>query len=71
MARVYARQCPQCSAQVQWPDTPTYPFCSKRCRLLDLGLWARGDYRIPTDEPLDEDAWLELSARDEENVEEE
>lgn len=56
MTSKLTRQCPQCSVQVTWPDTQTYPFCSNRCRLVDLGLWARGDYRIPTDEPLDEDA---------------
>jgi endogenous inhibitor of DNA gyrase (YacG/DUF329 family) len=24
-----------------------FPFCSERCRLLDLGKWASGEYRIP------------------------
>ena len=24
-----------------------YPFCSERCRLVDLGRWFSGDYRIP------------------------
>lgn len=66
MTRAQIRQCPQCSAQVQWPATPTYPFCSDRCRLIDLGLWARGDYRIPTDEPLDEEDWLAFEAGEEE-----
>ena len=71
MRRGHTRQCPQCAEWVQWPDTPTYPFCSERCRLIDLGLWARGDYRIPTDEPPEEDAWLELSGGDEMDVEHE
>ncbi|HOX06321.1 MAG TPA: DNA gyrase inhibitor YacG [Planctomycetota bacterium] len=26
---------------------PNFPFCSKRCRLLDLGRWFDGHYRIP------------------------
>jgi endogenous inhibitor of DNA gyrase (YacG/DUF329 family) len=69
VTRMPTRQCPQCSTQVRWPDTPTYPFCSNRCRLIDLGLWASGDYRIPTDEPLDEDAWLGLSVEDAEDIE--
>ncbi|MBL7214875.1 MAG: DNA gyrase inhibitor YacG [Phycisphaerae bacterium] len=25
-----------------------FPFCSERCRLVDLGTWLEGDYRIPT-----------------------
>jgi len=24
-----------------------FPFCSQRCRLVDLGAWLEGDYRIP------------------------
>ena len=30
-----------------WPD---FPFCSRRCRLVDLGKWIEGEYRIS--EPL-------------------
>jgi hypothetical protein len=29
------------------------PFCSERCKLLDLAGWANGDYRIPGD-PVEE-----------------
>ncbi|MCZ6872917.1 MAG: DNA gyrase inhibitor YacG [bacterium] len=66
MARTYTRKCPQCSTLVQWPTTKTYPFCSNRCQLIDLGLWARGDYRIPSEEPIDEETWLEFSKGEEE-----
>jgi endogenous inhibitor of DNA gyrase (YacG/DUF329 family) len=31
------------------------PFCSKRCRDIDLGRWLRGVYRVETDEGLPED----------------
>lgn len=41
------RQCPHCDREVTWPETATYPFCSERCRLIDLGVWAAGDYRLP------------------------
>ena len=51
MGRTYSRQCSQCSQVVTCPETPLYPFCSERCRLLDLGAWASGDYRLPG-EPL-------------------
>jgi endogenous inhibitor of DNA gyrase (YacG/DUF329 family) len=27
-------------------NTPTYPFCSERCRLVDMGKWFDGEYRI-------------------------
>lgn len=68
MTRTYSRKCPQCSLVVQWPTTDTYPFCSDRCRLIDLGLWAQGDYRIPTEEPIDEETWQELFKEEEEGM---
>jgi endogenous inhibitor of DNA gyrase (YacG/DUF329 family) len=41
--------CPQCGKRVEWSDTNTHrPFCSERCRLLDLGAWASERYRVAT-----------------------
>ena len=62
----FHRQCPQCSQLVTWPDTPTYPFCSERCRLIDLGVWARGDYRIPGEQVSDDESWPELATEEDE-----
>jgi endogenous inhibitor of DNA gyrase (YacG/DUF329 family) len=39
-------RCPICKKDVQ-PGDPDFPFCSERCRLLDLGNWASGKYVIP------------------------
>ena len=40
--------CPQCNAAMVWStDNPYRPFCSERCKLIDLGQWATGAYRIP------------------------
>ena len=34
-------QCPTCGADVEWSEAfPVRPFCSERCRLIDLGAWA-------------------------------
>lgn len=38
--------CPKCRKAARWPDNPFRPFCSERCKLLDLGAWADEDYRI-------------------------
>ncbi|HQO26762.1 MAG TPA: DNA gyrase inhibitor YacG [Acidobacteriota bacterium] len=38
--------CPVCRRPVSWEDTPYRPFCSERCRLMDLGRWADGAYRV-------------------------
>jgi uncharacterized protein len=36
----------------EWPD---YPFCCRRCRVIDLGRWLGENYRIPTNDlPSDE-----------------
>jgi endogenous inhibitor of DNA gyrase (YacG/DUF329 family) len=40
--------CPQCNAAILWSmENPFRPFCSERCKLIDLGQWASGAYRIP------------------------
>jgi endogenous inhibitor of DNA gyrase (YacG/DUF329 family) len=39
--------CPTCKKEAHWDDNPFRPFCSERCRLIDLGKWASEDYRIP------------------------
>ncbi|HKX53230.1 MAG TPA: DNA gyrase inhibitor YacG [Nitrosospira sp.] len=40
--------CPQCGKSIVWDDSnPFRPFCSERCKLIDLGQWATESYRIP------------------------
>jgi endogenous inhibitor of DNA gyrase (YacG/DUF329 family) len=39
---------------VRWQGNPHRPFCSERCRLVDLGRWATESYRLAGD-PLAED----------------
>lgn len=40
--------CPMCEQPAeQGRDNAWRPFCSERCKLLDLGKWLDGDYRIP------------------------
>ena len=43
-------KCPICGKAFEGPDLdalPAFPFCSDRCRLIDLGRWADGAYQIP------------------------
>ncbi|SPE41575.1 DNA gyrase inhibitor YacG [Candidatus Sulfopaludibacter sp. SbA3] len=37
--------CPICKKPVKLGD-PDFPFCSERCRILDLGAWSAEKYRI-------------------------
>jgi endogenous inhibitor of DNA gyrase (YacG/DUF329 family) len=39
-------RCPICEAELS-RQSPAYPFCSDRCRLIDLGNWLGGKYVIP------------------------
>jgi endogenous inhibitor of DNA gyrase (YacG/DUF329 family) len=47
-------KCPVCRKEVP-PGGAHEPFCSDRCRLIDLGNWAAGKYRIPAEEEEQED----------------
>lgn len=47
--------CPTCGASVNWtPENRWKPFCSERCKLIDLGHWADEKYRLPAESPPDE-----------------
>jgi endogenous inhibitor of DNA gyrase (YacG/DUF329 family) len=41
-------RCPTCKRELDW-TTPSRPFCSERCRLIDLGAWLAEQHRIPDD----------------------
>lgn len=48
--------CPSCQRKIEWSDRwPQRPFCSERCRLIDLGAWASEEYRIAAQAPTRED----------------
>ena len=41
-------ECPQCKKKIIWsPENTARPFCSERCKLIDLGEWADEKYKIP------------------------
>ena len=41
--------CPTCRRELEWNSAPFRPFCSERCRLLDLGAWLSEQHAIPGD----------------------
>ena len=48
-------KCPTCDRAVAWVASSKYrPFCSDRCRLIDLGEWAEGNRYIPSDADHDD-----------------
>jgi endogenous inhibitor of DNA gyrase (YacG/DUF329 family) len=45
-------KCPTCRRPVEWtPESAYRPFCSERCRLIDLGAWFDEKHRIPDESP--------------------
>lgn len=45
-------RCPICGKELsieKLDDLPTFPFCSRRCRIIDTGRWLGGEYRIPVE----------------------
>lgn len=68
---MHVLECPTCGRRVEYTEVsevPQRPFCSHRCRMIDLGKWLDGQYRIsdpvetdphpprPLDEPPVENA---------------
>ncbi len=52
--RVRKVTCPSCGqSAVYSPDNRWRPFCSERCRSVDLGAWASEQFRVPAPAPLD------------------
>lgn len=48
-------KCPTCEKSVTWkPEEKYRPFCSERCKLIDLGEWASGGHAIPG-KPVEEE----------------
>jgi uncharacterized protein len=64
--RTIKLRCPICKKTVKSAD-PDFPFCSDRCRSVDLGKWATGAYVIPvTETEEDEPVRQDLPTEDEE-----
>ena len=42
-------KCPTCRREIDWAQSEFRPFCSERCRLIDLGAWLTERHAIPGD----------------------
>ena len=48
-------KCPQCGGPSIWNEqNRSRPFCSDRCKLIDLGAWASEEYQIPESPSVDD-----------------
>ena len=62
-----ALHCPTCKKVVTATDGD-FPFCSERCRIIDLGKWASGDYKITS--PIHDPDLLEDLEREQSRTQE-
>lgn len=51
MAIIECRHCGKLLHYERISDLPWFPFCSEKCKLIDLGKWFDEEHRIPGDEP--------------------
>jgi endogenous inhibitor of DNA gyrase (YacG/DUF329 family) len=61
-------KCPRCGKPALFnSQNPFRPFCSERCKMIDLGQWAEGKYALPAAAPTEaeiEQALSELEEKD-------
>jgi endogenous inhibitor of DNA gyrase (YacG/DUF329 family) len=51
-------RCPACGGDSLYAtDNPYRPFCSERCKGMDLGAWASESFRLPTEAPPDDQTY--------------
>lgn len=56
-------ECPHCGAQVNWSEAATWrPFCSERCKMVDLGAWFSEEHVIPGKSDAPGEQWDEDGA---------
>jgi endogenous inhibitor of DNA gyrase (YacG/DUF329 family) len=64
-------KCPKCSEIFNYYDSSARPFCSERCKDIDLGLWLTENYKAPSKEGLSEEDIEEvMKSHEEDNFEE-
>jgi len=57
-------KCPQCGKEIKDPKQPGRPFCSDRCKLIDLGKWISEDYRVAAVETDETDGEAPMTLKD-------
>ena len=48
-------KCPRCGKQTDITANPFRPFCSERCKLVDLGNWLSDNYRISVKDAIEKE----------------
>ncbi len=48
-------RCPRCGAKTSFRKNPNKPFCSERCKLIDLGRWMSEGYALSSESEDEEE----------------
>ncbi|MFG1482845.1 DNA gyrase inhibitor YacG [Halobacteriovorax sp. HFRX-2_2] len=54
MTKVLKVKCPECSKEFDYYSSEFRPFCSEKCKMVDLGMWLTENYTVASQEPLSE-----------------
>ena len=58
MSQPLTVDCPTCGAPVEWAEKSAFrPFCSDRCKLIDLGAWAAEEHKIAGSEGSEDELY--------------
>lgn len=47
--------CPQCKKKFNYYSSESRPFCTEKCRMIDLGLWLNESYGVPAQKLTEEE----------------
>ncbi len=56
--------CPTCKQEFSSEKSPAFPFCSERCRLIDLGRWLDEEYSLPKERDSELEGYREEESND-------
>ena len=65
MSKKIKVKCPTCEKEFFYYDSEFRPFCTERCKMIDLGHWFNEEYAVPSKEPLSEEAIEEVIRKSE------
>lgn len=54
MSKELKVKCPECSKEFNYYSSEYRPFCSEKCKMVDLGMWLTENYTVSSTEPLSE-----------------
>lgn len=55
MSKTFQVECPTCNKKFNYYESKFRPFCTERCRMVDLGHWLDENYKVSSNSPIDID----------------